>query len=195
MKAVNTQNLNPRVDAYLDQAPAFALPILIHLRKLMRGAILCNMSAFSQHCSFGFWGEEMGAVLREAEVLRQGGMGSLGRITSLQDLPSDKLMLQCIHQASAFVESGQHTSPIAARRKVVKARNPNPAAPPEFQNALERNREAAAAFAALNLSCKREYIEWISEAKRAATRDRRITTAIQWITEGKPLNWKYQSYS
>ena len=85
-----------------------------------RCAILCNMSAFKEHCSFGFWGEEIGAVLREAAVLKEGAMGSLGRITSVADLPSDKQLLGWIRQAAAFVDSGQYTSPIAARHKVVK---------------------------------------------------------------------------
>ena len=135
---MTTQTLNPKVDAYLDKVQPFARPIMEHLRDLVhqacpgaeetikwsrpffeyRGVILCNMSAFKEHCSFGFWGEEIAAVLREAKVLGADGMGSLGRITSLKDLPSDKRMLGWIRQAAAFVDNGQYTSPIAARRKV-----------------------------------------------------------------------------
>ena len=107
------ENLNPKVDAYIAKVRPFAQPIMTHVRKLVhqgcpgvaetikwsrpffeyRGAILCNMSAFKEHCSFGFWGQEIGAVLREAKALRGDGMGSLGRITKVDDLPSDKLML------------------------------------------------------------------------------------------------------
>jgi uncharacterized protein YdeI (YjbR/CyaY-like superfamily) len=157
-----------------------------------RGAILCNMSAFKEHCSFGFWGEEIGAVLREAAVLKEGGMGSLGRITSVADLPSDKRMLGWIRQAAAFVDSGQYTSPIAARHKVVKQKT-SLNTPAEFKAALQRNKKAAAAFAAFSPSCKREYVEWIAEAKRQETRDKRIATAVKWIAEGKQRNWKYQN--
>src|SRR3984957_8967154 len=130
-------NHNPKVDAYIEKARPFAQPILAHLRKAIhagcpqveetikwsmpffeyRGVILCNMSAFKEHCRFGFWGEEIGAVLRGAGVLGRDAMGSLGRITSVADLPSDKQMLGWIRQAAAFVDSGQYTSPIAARRK------------------------------------------------------------------------------
>ena len=199
--------LNPKVDAYIGRVQPFAQPIMEHLRQLVhkarpdveetikwsrpffeyRGAILCNMSAFKEHCSFGFWGEEMNAVLRED------GMGSLGRITSLANLPPDKQMLGWLRQAADFVDSGQYTSPIAARRRVVKAPKPVLKTSVEFATALKRNKKAAEIFAAFSPSCKREYVEWIAEAKRAETRDKRIATAVQWIAEGKQRNWKYQN--
>jgi uncharacterized protein YdeI (YjbR/CyaY-like superfamily) len=205
--------LNPKVDTYVAKAQPYAQPIMEHLRHLVhkacpeieetikwsrpffeyRGAILCNMSAFKEHCSFGFWGEEMSAVLREAKILREDGMGSLGRITSLANLPTDKQMLGWLRQATGFVDSGSYTSPIAARRSVVKAPKPVLETPAEFATALKRNKKAAAVFAAFSPSCKREYIEWIAEAKRAETRDKRIATAVEWIAEGKQRNWKYQN--
>jgi uncharacterized protein YdeI (YjbR/CyaY-like superfamily) len=210
---IATQTLNPKVDAYLAKVQPFAQPIMAHLRELVhkacpeieetikwsrpffeyRGAILCNMSAFKEHCSFGFWGEEIGAVLREAGVLGEEGMGSLGHITSVARLPSDKQMLGWIRQAAAFVDNGQYTSPIAARRKVVKPQKSVLETPPEFAAALRRNKKAAAAFAAFSPSCKREYVEWVADAKRPETRDKRISTAVAWIAEGKQRNWKYQN--
>jgi len=207
-----TTTLNPKVDAYIARVRPFAQPIMEHLRRLVhkacpdveetikwsrpffeyRGTILCNMSAFKEHCSFGFWGVEMTAVLREAKVLREGGMGSLGRITVVADLPPDKQMLGWLRQAAGFVDSGDYTSPIAARRKAAKAPKPVLETPSEFAAALKRNKKAATVFAAFSPSCKREYTEWIAEAKRAETRDKRIATAIEWIAEGKQRNWKYQ---
>jgi uncharacterized protein YdeI (YjbR/CyaY-like superfamily) len=208
-----THTLNPKVDAYLAKAQPFARPIMEHLRQLVhqacpeveetikwsrpffeyRGVILGNMSAFKEHCSFGFWGEEIAAVLREAKVLAGDGMGSLGRITNLKDLPADKRMLGWIRQAAAFVDNGQYTSPIAARRKVVKPQKPSVEAPSEFTAALRKNKRAATVFAAFSPSCKREYVEWVAEAKRPETRDKRIATAVEWIAEGKQRNWKYQN--
>ncbi len=210
---ISTQTLNPKVDAYLAKVQPFAQPIMTHLRQLVhkacpdieetikwsrpffeyRGAILCNMSAFKEHCSFGFWGEEIGAVLRETGVVVEDGMGSLGRITSVADLPSDKQMLGWIRQAAAFVDNGQYTSPIAARRKVVKPQKSALETPAEFAEALRRNKKASAVFAAFSPSCKREYLEWIADAKRPETRDKRIMTAVEWIAEGKQRNWKYQN--
>jgi uncharacterized protein YdeI (YjbR/CyaY-like superfamily) len=158
-----------------------------------KGAILANMSAFKEHCSFGFWGREIAAVLREAQVLQPDAMGSLGRLTRLEDLPADEQMLSLLRQAASFIDSGQYTSPIAARQKVVKAPAKQAEAPPEFTRALMANQKASAAFAAFSPSCKREYIEWIAGAKRAETRDKRIATAIDWIGEGKQRNWRYQN--
>ncbi len=206
-------NLNPNVDAYIAKAQPFAQPILRHLRELVhkgcagveetikwsrpffeyRGAILGNMSGFKQHCSFGFWGEEIGAVLRKAKAARDGAMGSLGRITRVDDLPADGEMLDWIRQASGFIESGNYTSPIAARQKVVKPPRAALEVPAEFAAALKKNKKAVAAFEAFSPSCKREYVEWIAEAKRPETRDKRIETAVEWIAEGKQRNWKYQN--
>jgi uncharacterized protein YdeI (YjbR/CyaY-like superfamily) len=209
----NLNSRNPKLDTYVAKVQPFAQPIMTHLRELVhkgcpeveetikwsrpffeyRGAILCNMSAFKEHCSFGFWGEEIGAVLREAKVLQEDGMGSLGRITSVKDLPSDKLMLGWIRQAAGFIASGEYTSPIAARNKVVKAPKPPLQTPTAFTAALKKDKKAAAVFAAFSPSCKREYVEWIADAKRAETREKRIATAIEWIAEGKQRNWKYQN--
>lgn len=205
--------VNSKVDAYIAKAQPFAQPILRHLRALVhrgapgveetikwsrpffeyRGVILGNMSAFKEHCSFGFWGEEIGAVVREAKALKEGGMGSLGRIVTLEDLPADKQMLALIRQAAEFVDKGQYTSPIAARHKVIKAPKKESEAPREFATALQKNKKAMAVFTAFSPSCKREYVEWITDAKREETRDKRISTAIEWIAEGKQRNWKYQA--
>jgi hypothetical protein len=205
--------LEPKIDLYIARAKPFAQPILIHIRELVhkacpnvqetikwsrpffeyKGVILGNMSAFNEHCSFGFWGEEIGAVLREAKVIQEGGMGSLGRITSIKDMPSNKELLGFLKQATAFIDNGQYTSPISARNKVVKAPKPEIEVPSEFTRALKANKKASAAFAAFSPSCKREYTEWIADAKRPETRDKRITQAVEWIAEGKQRNWKYQN--
>ncbi len=204
--------LNPKVDGYIAKAQPFAQPILDHLRRLVhracpgveetikwsrpffeyKGVILCNMSAFKEHCSFGFWGQEIGAILRDAGALRDGAMGSLGRITARDVLPPEKVLLGWIRQAAAFVDNGEHTSPIAARNRVVKAPRPASETPPELVAALKKNRKASAVFAAFSPSCKREYVDWIAEAKREETRQKRIVQAVEWIAEGKQRNWKYQ---
>lgn len=204
--------LNPKVDGYIAKAQPFAQPILDQLRRLVhrgcpsveetfkwsrpffeyKGVILFNMAAFKAHCSFGFWGNEIGAILRDAGALRDGAMGSLGRITAVDILPPEKVLLGWIRQAAAFVDNGEHTSPIAARNRVVKAPRPAPEPPGEFAAALRRNRKASAVFAKFSPSCKREYVDWIAEAKREETRQKRIVQAVEWIAEGKQRNWKYQ---
>ncbi len=208
-----TSSFDPRVDAYIAKSRPFAQPILFEIRELVhkacpgvvetmkwsrpffeyKGAILGNMSAFNEHCSFGFWGEEISAVLRDKKALKTGAMGSLGRLTREEDLPSKKDTLSILRQAVAFIDKGEYTSPIAARHKVVKAPKPQVEAPTEFTKALQANKKAAAVFAAFSPSCKKEYVQWIADAKRPETRDKRIETAIEWISEGKQRNWKYQN--
>lgn len=204
---------DPKVDAYIAKAQPFAQPILKHLRDLMhkgcsgieeaikwshpfflyRGTIMAHMVAFKEHCAFGFWGEEIAALLRESGYVEDASRGKLGRITNARDLPPDKILLGWIREAAGFIERGEHTSPITARNKVEKAPKSTPKASPEFAAALKKNKEAAAVFEAFSSSCKREYVDWIAEAKREETRDKRIAQAVEWIAEGKQRNWKYQN--
>jgi uncharacterized protein YdeI (YjbR/CyaY-like superfamily) len=201
-----------RVDAYIAKAAPFAQPVLTHLRAIIHkacpevaedikwgrpfflhgGTILCNISAFKEHCSFGFWGAEIGKVLRADGVLQSGGMGSLGRITGVKDLPPDKQLLGYVRQAAGFIDNGLGDNRIVVARRVVKAPKPAIETPAEFTAALRRDRKAAKAYAAFSPSCQREYAEWIADAKRPETRDRRIAQAVEWIAEGKQRNWKYQ---
>ena len=203
---------DPRVDAYIAKAAPFAQPVLTHLRALIRkacpdvveemkwsrpfflhrGTILCNISAFKAHCSFGFWGAEIGKALREDGVLQDGAMGSLGKIASLRDMPADKHLAGYICRAAEFIDTGLGDNWIVAARRVVKAPKPPVQVPPEFVAALKKNKAEAKIFEAFSPSCKREYAEWIADAKRPETRDRRIAQAVEWIAEGKQRNWKYQ---
>ncbi|HEY1803006.1 MAG TPA: YdeI/OmpD-associated family protein [Terracidiphilus sp.] len=209
---MSARNENPKVDAYIEKSQSFAQPILAHLRKAIhagcplveetikwsmpffeyRGTILCNMSAFKEHCRFGFWGLEISAILRKDGLVREGGASTLGRITSVESLPPEKKIVDWVSQAAALIESGQERSPVAARTRAVKPAKPAPKTPPDFDRALGRNKKAAVAFAAFSPSCRREYVEWIVDAKRPETRVQRIATAVDWIAQGKQRNWKYQ---
>ena len=209
---VKTAKTDPRVDAYSATAADYAQPILRHLRGLVHkacpdvleemkwsrpfflhgGTILCNISAFKEHCSFGLWGAEIGKVLREDGVLQDGGMGSLGKITSVKDLPPEKKLLGYIRQAASLIDAGLGDNRVVVAWRVVKAPKPPVEVPAEFTAALRRDRKAAAVYAAFSPSCQREYAQWIAEAKRSETRERRIAQAVDWIGEGKQRNWKYQ---
>jgi len=203
---------NPQVDLYIAQAKPFAQPILHHLRALVhqacpgavetikwsrpffeyKGQILANISAFNAHCSFGFWGRQIGQIIRDADALQPGAMGSLGKIATLHDLPSDHQMLDWLRQAKAFIDSGIDTSPIAARKQVAKAPKPQLPTPPEFAAALQSNPKAAKTFQNFAPSCQREYLEWFAEAKQQSTKEKRIAQAMQMLEEGKQRHWKYQ---
>jgi uncharacterized protein YdeI (YjbR/CyaY-like superfamily) len=207
---VKTQEFNPKVDAYIAKAQPFAQPILSHVRELahkacpdveeemkwsmpfftLRGVILGHMAAFKQHCAVGFWGPEMKAILNEDGVLSETGMGVLGKIASLKDLPSDKKLLTYYRQAAGFVATGQRTKSLV---RPPKSKKPPLEAPKELAAALKKNKIAAKVYAGFSPSCQREYNEWIGEAKRSETRDKRVATAIEWMAEGKQRHWKYQN--
>jgi hypothetical protein len=191
---------DPRVDAYIGKAPAFAQPILVHLRDVVHAAcpsveedikwgaphflhhgMLASMAAFKAHACFGFW--------RGKELFPDGGqdgaMGQFGRLESVRDLPSKKVLAGLVKQAMALNESA------APRPKKVARPRPEATPSPAFAAALAADRKARAAFAAFPPSHRREYVEWIDEARREDTRARRIAQAVEWIAQGKSRNWKY----
>ncbi len=201
---------DPRVDAYIEKSAPFAQPILTHLRELMhracprateamkwsmpfflqQGIILANMAAFKQHCAFGFWGPEMKKVLDKDGLNSSEAMGTLGRIASLKDLPSEKSLLAYMRHAADLVESGQRTKSLERPKKPAKKKPVS--VPPALAAALKKNKIAANAFAEFSPSCRREYCEWIAEAKRPETMQKRLQQAMALIAQGKPRNWKYE---
>jgi uncharacterized protein YdeI (YjbR/CyaY-like superfamily) len=205
------QLFDPRVDAYIERAAPFAQPILTHLRELMhqacphatetikwnipffvqQGIILAGMAAFKRHCSFGFWGPEMKKVLEKDGLKSSPILGSLGHVTDLDSLPSDRVLLTYMSQAADFVESGQRTKSIDRPKKT--ARSPV-RVPPELAAALKRNKMATKVFAEFSPSRKRDYAIWIAEAKRAETKQKRVKQAVEWIAQGKQRDWKYMNY-
>lgn len=201
---------HPAVDAYIAKAKPFAQPILTQLREtlhravpeveetikwsrpffLYRGVILGNISAFKEHCSLGLWGAEMAQTLRSGGIDSGEGMGSFGKITSLADLPPQHELETYIRKAADLIAEGTRTRSI--QRVAKPAPRPETELPAALVQALETNKAAAGKFAQLSPSCRREYAEWIADAKREETRSKRIATALEWIAEGKSRNWKYE---
>jgi uncharacterized protein YdeI (YjbR/CyaY-like superfamily) len=195
---------DPRIDAYIRKAAPFAQPILTHLRSVARDAvpaaeetlkwnapaftyrdkILCIVAAFKAHCAFVLWNGEQ--VLKAGDDQSADAMGQLGRITSLKDLPPRRTLIGYVKKAATLIETG---APRAATPKT-----PKPAArvPADPKAALALDPRARAGFEKMPPSHKREYIEWITEAKTAPTRERRLATTLEWLAEGKSRHWKYQ---
>jgi uncharacterized protein YdeI (YjbR/CyaY-like superfamily) len=194
---------DPRVDAYIAKSPDFAQPILKHIRKLVHKAdpdveetlkwrmptfthdgIVCGMAAFKQHCALGFW---KGKLILDGKGRRvDDAMGSFGRITSLKDLPSDAKLLTYIKKAVKLNQSGVKV-PGQVKRKATPRR-----VPADLSKALKAAPKAAVTFKALSTSHRNEYVEWITGAKQAATRDKRLATTIAWLSTGKNFNWRYE---
>jgi uncharacterized protein YdeI (YjbR/CyaY-like superfamily) len=192
---------DPRIDAYIARQRDFARPILEHLREAVhaacreaeetlkwsapafvyKGKSLAMMAAFKQHATLSFWrGTEV-----VGEDARDGAMGQFGRLQSLADLPSDEKLSELIRKVMEMIDSG-------AGRKRTASPKPERPVPEDFQAALNGDGRAAAAFQAFPPSCRREYVEWVVEAKRPETRQKRITQSVAWLAEGKKRNWKYE---
>ena len=197
---------DPRVDAYIAKQKDFAKPVLVHLRDLVhavcpdveetikwsapffvyRGAVLCSVAAFKEHAVFGFWKSSLIEGLGPNSANGGGAAGSMGRLTSIRDLPGKKQLTAFIKAAMTLNEEG-----IAVARPK-GARKAEPTIPRELAGALARNKKAAAGFDKLPPSHRREYIDWITEAKREATRANRVAQAVAWMAEGKSRNWKHE---
>ena len=190
---------DPRIDAYIAKAPEFARPILKHLRAIVREGCpdveetmkwsvphfdykgpLAGMAAFKAHCAFGFWKGSL-VVPGTGEA-----MGQFGRITKVDDLPKDKVLLGYVKKAVQLNDEG-----IKVKRlpKLPKKDIPMPA---DLAAALKKNAKARTTFEGFSPSHKREYLAWITDAKAEETRARRLDTAIEWMSQGKSRNWKYQ---
>ena len=196
VKSVST---DPRIDAYITKAAPFAQPILTHVRALVHKALpdaaetikwsmphfmldgknIAGMAAFKAHCAVMIHGDG-----RQGEA-----MGQYGKIATLADLPADAALIANLQSAAVRVQAtGTALKPRPA--KVPKAEI---AIPPDFASALARVPPAQLAFDAFAPSHRREYLEWIVEAKRDETRAKRIAQAVEWIGEGKKRNWKYEN--
>lgn len=195
-----------QIDLYISKSAEFAKPILVHLRKLVHTAcpdveekmkwsfphfdykgMMCSMASFKQHCAFSFW---KAPLMKDKTLVRndesESAMGHYGKITSLKNLPSDKKIIAHIKDAMMLNEVGIKPSPkkvIAAKKEAV--------IPDFFLKQLKKNKNAFTTFENFSPSHKREYVEWITEAKTEGTKNRRMETAIEWMSEGKPRNWKY----
>lgn len=202
-----------RVDAYINKSAAFAQPILERIREIVhssvpaveetmkwsmpfftyKGIIVCNMAAFKQHCSFGVWKQNVAALMKPDVEQRGEGMGSFGKLTSIKDLPSKaelkKLLVDSVHKIDTGERNKNWERPAGRTKAAAKAVE----VPEVLAAALKKNKVAGKNFAAMSPSCQREYNEWIGEAKRDETRDKRLAQAIEWIAEGKHRNWKYQA--
>ncbi|MEO8664411.1 MAG: YdeI/OmpD-associated family protein [Ignavibacteria bacterium] len=194
------------VDDYISKSTDFAKPILKHLRKLVndtcpeveekmkwsfphfdyKGEMMCSMASFKQHCAFGFW---KASLMKNWEnIFKEAGekaMGHLGQIKSLSDLPADKVLIGSIKEAMKLNDDGikvKKAKPAVSKKFVV---------PEYILKAIRKNKKAQKTFEEFSTSHKKEYVEWITEAKTEETRDKRLEKAIEIMCEGKSRHWKY----
>jgi uncharacterized protein YdeI (YjbR/CyaY-like superfamily) len=192
-----------RVDAYIAKSAEFAQPILRELREVvhegcpeveetvkwsmpffMYKGILCHFASFKEHCAFGFW--KSSTVVGENKS--EGAMGQFGRLTSVKDLPARKTLIGYVKKAMARNDSLEK-SPAPPKPKSPKK---DLVVPSFFMAAVKKNRKALTTFQGFPYSHKKDYVQWVTEAKTDETRDRRLATTVEWLAEGKSRNWKYE---
>jgi len=195
-----------QVDQYIAKSAEFSIPILEHLRHLVHQAdarieetikwgmpffelkgTVCHMAAFKNHCAFGFW---KGSLMQDDFGIfkeRKDAMGWLGQIRSFTDLPPDDVLIAYIQTAIKLNEDG-----IKLPSKTKSPDQKELIVPDYFLEALESDAKAMYVFQNFSYSNKKDYVQWLLEAKTEATRIKRLNTAIEWIGEGKVRMWKYQ---
>lgn len=196
------KNTNPKVDEYIQNAQPFAQPILKHIRELMHKGcpeltetikwgmpnfeyhgVMSNMAAFKAHVTFGFWKQDIIPRMKQY-IKEKEAMGSWGRITSLKDIPPDKEIIAFVQAAAKLNEEGIKSPKKAPKPVVVNM-------PADFMKAIRADKKALAVYEAFSPSNKRDYADWINDAKTEETRNSRMQTALEWMREGKPRMWKY----
>lgn len=197
-------NRDPRIDAYIERQGEFARPILERLRAsvhaacpeceetlkwnapafMYKGSILAQMAAFKAHAMFGFWqGKKVtGETPKEREA-----MGSFGKLTSIADLPNAKTMTALVQKAMALVDSGEKAP------RPLKHPKPPLEVPPDLKAAFAGNEAARATFDGFPTSARRDYLDWLADAKRPETRAKRLAQTVEWLAEGKRRHWKYEN--
>ena len=193
-----------RIDAYIAKSAGFARPILNELREIIHEGCpdveeaikwsfpnfsykgpLCAMAAFKQHCTFGFWKGKL--VVDDKHNKSVDAMGQFGRIASMEDLPSRRTLVSYVKKAVQLNDEG-----VKVPRKPAPKGDKKLVAPAYFLAALKKNKKALATFKAFPYSKKKDYVEWVTEAKTDKTRDLRMKTSVEWMAAGKSRNWKYE---
>lgn len=200
------EKYNPLVDEYIEKSQDFAQPILHYIREIVhafcpdaeetikwkfptfmyKDKILCSMVSFKQYCSMGFWlHDEMQTIKNLETDVEKTNMFSLGKITKLEDLPSKPQLKKIILEAMELTDMGVKLKKAPPSSTVIEV-------PEYFKNALNQNKKALEVFEKASPSFRKEYINWIIDAKTETTRNKRMEQALEWIAEGKGRNWKYE---
>lgn len=200
------EKYSKKVDEYIEKSQDFAKPILNYLREVVhefcpdceeaikwkfptfmyKGKILCSVVSFKQYCSMGFWLHDEIKTLREIDTkVEKTNMFSLGKITKIEDLPPKPQLKKIIQEAVELTDMGVKLKKAAPSKVEIEV-------PEYFQNALNKNKKALEVFGKASPSFRKEYITWILDAKTETTKNKRMEQALEWISEGKGRNWKYE---
>jgi uncharacterized protein YdeI (YjbR/CyaY-like superfamily) len=201
---MSMRSRSAEVDDYIARAAGFARPILKRIRRLFHQAcpdiqetikwgfphfeykgVVASMAAFKHHAAFGFWKSKLLAGADGLFADEGASASRMSKLTSVSQLPADDVFLTFIREAVALNERGTRLPRKPPRRK------PELVVPADLALGLKKNKKARDTFEGFSPSHRREYVEWITEAKQDETRLKRLATTLEWLAEGKPRNWKY----
>src|SRR5438270_1264994 len=181
------------VNDSLANAPEGTRPILVRLRRIFRQAspkleeaikwgVPCYLfkgpvggfAAYKQHVSWGLWKSR---ALNDPEGLLGRGVSVMaGKITKVSEIPPAAKIIALIEQVIALNEAG-----------IKSPKPPEPELPADFAAAMKKAGKAARHYAAFTPARKWQYVNWVTQAKRAETRAKRIEIAVERIGEGKTM--------
>ena len=146
------------------------------------------MAAFKQHVTFSFF---KGKLLDDsAGIFSKNDNNELTslKFKSLSEIPANDILISYVQQAIAL-----NSTQKPEKKKSVRKNKADLVIPDYFSAALADNQAAEDVFNNFSYSKQKDYIERLTSAKREATRNSRLATAIAWIAEGKSRNWKYEN--
>ncbi len=150
-----------------------------------RGKNVVGIGGFKSY--FGLWFHQGALLEDDAGVLINAQRGKTRglrqwRMHSAIDI-QPTLIKRYVREAIALVDAGNEIT--ADRTKPVVV-------PDELNKAMRRVKGATAAFRALRRGLQREYADYIRDAKRDDTKQRRIEKILPMIGKGIGLNDKYR---
>lgn len=145
---------------------------------------IAGIGAFKSYAGLWFFNgsflKDPNDVLINAQKGKTKGMRQW-RFRSIEEI-NENLVLQYIVEAIQNQKEGKEIKP--EKKPLI--------IPAELKEALASDSQLAEAFDALTLSCRKEYAEHISEAKRPETKQKRLEKIKPMISEKVGLNDKYK---
>ena len=149
---------------------------------IYKGKILAGFASFKAHATFGYWNEP-GARARTRRAERDGPVRPADlarRSAAARDL------VALTHKAMTLIDDGVKPRATSTKKAPFTV-------PQDLRAAIDAVPAAKATFDGFPPWCQREYVEWVTEAKRDETRAKRLDQTVEWLAEGKRRNWKYEN--
>lgn len=195
---------NPEAPALIDQGIAemepFAQIICKKLRKLILSAdtaiiedwkwgpnyyldgMVCGFWGFKKHVTLTFF---QGALLKDKKKVLLENPGNVHnrhmKFTDVKEV-NEKLIMEYLFEAIDNNRKGHKI--LETKEKIVDV-------PEDVQKAFKKAK-VLAYFEGLAFTHRKEYVMWISDAKKEETRRKRITQAIEKLNQKQSLNDKYK---